>query len=347
MTITGNDLFGSLSPDQDLVLPAQPGDPEMRESTSVWLYEESGAFGFPRFGIEAEGHRWQDRLFQGAFTFPDGRALNGSGNGPAPSPFDDEGRPAIIGAGPLTFRCIEPFRRWTMTYDGTALEGHVTEQIAGTFGHRGSTPVRLHVDMTMVTPAWVQELSSDISSMSQIARENAEAMGLGYRFEHHLRAVGTFEIDGKSYEFKGSGTRIHRQSTRRLGGFYGHSWTSAVFPNGDAFGCLVYPPRPETGDDYSYNDAVIYKDGRLYKARAITAPLLQRIVPSGDEFTIELESELGRTVIEGKTALSSFKLNHPIEGFNLQQGGAEFRWGDQRAFGMVERSSPANRTVFA
>ena len=35
-------------------------------------------------------------------------------------------------------------------------------------------------------------------------------MGLGYRFEHHFRAQGVWEIDGTRRDFKAVGTRIHR-----------------------------------------------------------------------------------------------------------------------------------------
>ena len=63
---------GGLAPEKDLVFPAQPGDAQMRESVSVWLYEENGAFGFPRMGIEAEAANWNHRRLQAAFTFPDG-----------------------------------------------------------------------------------------------------------------------------------------------------------------------------------------------------------------------------------------------------------------------------------
>ena len=346
MTAAPEDLTGGLSPEQDLVFPTRPDEPEMRESVSVWLYEENGAFGFPRMGIEAEAESWDDRRLQAAFTFPDGRALNGAANGAPPSALDEDGRPTIIGAGPLTFRCLEPFRRWTMTYDGQALDGDVREQIAGTYGRRGSKPIRLHVEMTMVTPAWVQQTAIDTSGMSQIERDNATAMGLGYRFEHHLRAKGRYEIDGRSYEFNGQGTRIHRQSIRRLEGFYGHCWLSAVFPNGDAFGSLAYPPREGSDGEYSYNDAVVFKDGRLYPARIVRAPFLRRITPKGDEFILELESELGRTVIEGVTALNTFRIGNPdIGGLNLQQGGALYRWGDQTAYGMVERSTHESLTT--
>jgi hypothetical protein len=346
MASTTDNLTGGLAPEKDLVFPTQPTEPEMRESVSVWLFEENGAFGFPRMGIEAEATSWNDRRLQAAFTFPDGRALNGAARGAPPSAIDAEGQPTIIGAGPLSFRCVKPFRQWTMTYDGPALEGTVQEQISRSYGKRGSKSIKLHVEMTMVTPAWVQENNID-SNMSQVARDNAAAMGLGYRFEHHFRAVGTYEIDGNTHEFKGQGTRIHRQSIRRLEGFYGHCWLSAVFPDGSAFGSLAYPPREGSSGEYSYNDAVIYKNGRLYQARIIRAPFLRRIVPSGDEMVLELESELGRTVIEATTALTTFRVGNPdIGGLNLQQGGALFRWGNQKAYGMCERSSHESLTTF-
>ena len=345
MATTINALSGGLDPEKDLVLPAQPTEPEMRESVSVWLFEESGAFGFPRMGIEAEAGCWDDRRLQAAFTFPDGRALNGAARGAPPSAMDAEGRPTIIGAGPLTFRCVEPFRRWTMAYEGNALDGLVQEQIDKSYGKRGSKPIKLQVDMTMVTPAWVQETRID-PNMSETEKANAGAMGIGYRFEHHLRAVGTYEIDGKTYQFKGVGTRIHRQSIRRLEGFFGHCWLSAVFPDGSAFGSLAYPPREGSNGEYSYNDAVIYKNGRLFPARIIQAPFLRRIVPSGDEMVLELESDLGRTVIEGTTALNTFRIGNPdIGGLNLQQGGALFRWDGQQAYGMCERSTHESLTT--
>src|SRR3546814_9071166 len=79
----------------------------------------------------------------------------------------------------------------------------------------------------MATPAWGQAFSSDTSKMSAQEAANAQAMGLGYRFEHHFRAQGTLEIDGRRRDFRGTGTRIHRQSIRRLDGFFGPCWLSA------------------------------------------------------------------------------------------------------------------------
>lgn len=345
MTLGFDALSAGLAPVKDLVLPGQPEHPEMRESVSIWMFEENGAFAFPRMGIEAESASWNNRRLQGNFSFADGRVLNGAGVGPAPPAIDAEGRPTIIGAGPLTFRCIEPFRRWSVTFDGPVIDGHISEQIEGKLKTRKpTTAVRLQAEMTMATPAWVQEVSGDLASMSEKDAANAQAMGLGHRFEHHFRAQGTFEIDGRKLNFKGTGTRIHRQSIRRLDGFVGHCWLSALFPDGRAFGCLVYPPLADGTE--RYNDAVIYQNGRMIPARVVKTPFLRRIVFAGDDVSVELESELGLTRIAGVTALSTFRVGNPdIGGLNLQQGAALFTWDGQRAYGMVERSSHESLTT--
>jgi len=347
MSIEMEKLSGGLALEKDLVLPGKPDDPELRESVSVWLFEENGAFAMPRTGIEAEASSWEDRRLQANFAFANGRVLNGAGRGPVPSAIGPDGRPTVIGAGALTFRCVEPFRRWAVTFDGPALDGHVSEQIDGSFKTRRPTPtqVRLEAEMIMTTPAWVQEFSADIANMTEKEAANAQAMGLGYRLEHHFRAQGILEIDGEKRDFRGTGTRIHRQSIRRLEGFTGHCWLSALFPDGRAFGCLAYPPPPGSSD-YSYNDAVIYQDGKLITARIAKAPFLRRIVAHGDDVSVELESELGTTRIKGATALSTFRINNPdMGGLNLQQGGALFTWDGQSAYGMVERSSHESLTT--
>ena len=338
---------GGLAPDQDLVLPAPPQDPEMRESVSVWLFDDAGRFAFPRMGIEAEGHSWDNRRVQGNFAFADGRVLNGAGMGAAHSPTGPDGEPTILGAGPIRFRCVAPFQRWTMHWHGSARDGSVDQQIHGGFGAGGTTvDVALDVEMEMVTPAWVQDNATDTSQMSEIEQANAAAMGLGYRLEHHFLATGSYRVGGETFAFSGRGTRIHRQSVRSLTGFFGHCWLSAVFPNGDAFGCIAYPPREGSGDAYSYNDAILFKGGRMIPAKIAKAPFLRRIVAQGDDVTVELDSELGRTVIAGRTALSTFRIGNPdIGGLNLQQSGALFEWDGQQAYGMVERSTHESLTT--
>lgn len=336
---------GGLAPEKDLVLPGQPANPELRESVSLWLFEENGSFGFPRLGIEAEASSWDNRLYQANFAFAGGRVLNGSGRGPAHAPLDADGRPAVLGAGPLRFECLEPFRRWRVRFDGTAVDGQVAQQIARTLDPDRRTPLRFEAELSMVTPAWVQDNSPEqLARMSPAERIDAQSMGIGHRIEHLFRAEGRLQIDGAERAFKAVGSRIHRQSVRPLGGFRGHCWQSAVFPDGRAFGFIAYPPA----DDGSppYNEGYVYQDGRMHKARAVQTPWLRRIVGEGDDVSLELESDLGVTRIAGLSGLSTFRVGNPdIGGLNLHQGGALYRWGGQRAWGMIERSSPEQLTT--
>lgn len=338
MAISLDELRNGFAVEQDLVLPGQPENPEKRESMSIWMFDERGAFGFPRMGIEAEASSWDSRLFQANFAFADGRILNGAGRGPASSPLDKSGKPAVLNAGAVTFRCIEPFRRWAITFNGPALDGHVSQQIAKTLDPLKKIPVRLEAEAVMATPAWGQ------LNAEKDASPEAEFMGLGYRFEHLFRAVGVFHVDGKAYPFKGTGLRIHRQSIRRLEGFSGHCWQSALFPDGRAFGYIAYPPKPDGAE--TYNEGYIYQDGKMHPAKVVKAPWLRRIVNCGDDVSCELESVLGRTCIEGSTALSTFRVGNPdIGGLNLQQSGVLYRWDGQSAYGMIERSAHESLTT--
>jgi prepilin-type processing-associated H-X9-DG protein len=313
---------------------------------SLWFIEENGQFGFPRSGIEAEAKCWDDRMFQANIAFADGRVLIGPGRGAPPSPIDADGKASIIGAGPITFQCIEPFKRWTATFDGDAADGHVRDQMAGKLDQTRRSPVKFDIDMVMATPAWVQDnAATDLSKLSDAERADAESMGIGYRFEHLFRATGSFTVDGTTHAFKGTGLRIHRQSARPLGGFRGHCWQSCLFPSGKAFGYIAYPPRDD--GSVTYNEGYIFEGGRMIPARVVDAPWLRRVVPSGDTVSLTLESERGLTRIEGETVLSTFRIGNPdIGGMHLQQSGVRYTWGDETAYGMIERSDQVDLISF-
>ena len=322
-----------MAPERDLVFATRPDDPEMRESVSLWFFDDSGTFAAPRVGIEAEAASWHDRLFQANFAGAGGRVLVGPGRGASPSPIDQAGQPTIIGAGPVTFRCLEPFRRWIASFDGDAADGDVRDQIAGELDQRRRTRLGFDIEMTMAAPAWGQEMSGP----------SAEAgfMGVGYRFEQLFRATGTLHLDGETRSLRGTGLRIHRQSVRKLEGFWGHCWQSAVFPDGRAFGYIAYPPR-EDGQP-TYNEGYIWTGERMIVARVIQAPWLRRIVADGDDASLVLESELGETAIRGTTLLSTFRVGNPDMGGGLdaQQTGVRYEWDGHVAIGMMERSSEA------
>lgn len=344
MTISDTLMMGGLTPEHDLVFPAQPTDPDMRESTSMWLYEENGRFGFPRFGIEAEASSWNNRRVQGNFAMQGGRIMNGAGMGAAHSPFGPDGRPTILGAGPLACRCIQPFRKWVSTWDGTVVDGTVDQQITKSLDPNNRIPVKFDIELTMVAPAWVQDNSpGKVAQMSEADAIEAGNMGIGWRFEQLVRGQGTFTVDGTTHEFRATGLRIKRQSVRPLAGFRGHCWQSAGFPDGSGFGYIAYPPRP---DGSQFNEGYLYQNGKMYPAKAIKIPWLRRIIAEGDDCSLELESELGITCITAVSALSTFRVGNPdIGGLNLHQGGVKYAWGSQTAYGMIERSSHESLTT--
>ena len=85
----------------------------------------------------------------------------------------------------------------------------------------------------------------------------------------------------------------------------------------------------------------------MLPARVVDAPWLRRVVHSGDDVSLTLESELGLSRIEGVTALSTFRIGNPdINGLNLQQSGVRYSWGNEMAYGMIERSDQASLMTF-
>jgi len=337
--------FGDLEPELDgQMLPGKPTDPEMRESASIWLFEENGAFAFPRIGIEAVGAVWENHRYDCNFAFAGGRILRQSKRGPTHPSTN-----GVLGAGGLSFECIEPFRKWRVRFDDEAYDGRIEDQIAGQFRVFADsevdpalrrTPLKFDVELTMATPGWTQDLRPDrLAGMTEAERIDAGLMGYGWRVEHCFRGEGELTIDGTTRSFRAVGNRIHRQSVRPMGAFRGHCWQAAVFPDGRAFGYCAYPPRE---DGSTYNDGYIYQDGKMYQARATKIPFLRNIMPQGDDVSLELESELGTTRIEGVTTLATFHLGNPgVNGMNNNQGGARYTWDGQSTYGMIERSSPA------
>ena len=348
MHISLKQMTNGLTPEHDFFFPEQPQNPEMRESTSMWIFEENGEFGFPRIGIEAEAHSWDNRLYHANFNLGDGRILIGGGRGAAPSPFDADGRPTILGAGPLSFHCIEPFRRWLLSYEGTAAEGTVAQQMEGPLSSDKQVPVKLELELTMETPAWVQDNSPErVAKMSEAERADAQSMGIGWRLEHLCRGKGILTVDGNTREFNAVGSRIKRQSIRPLNTFRGHCWQSALFPDGRAFGYIAYPP--DQSGNIPYNEGYIFQGGIMYPARATRIPFLRQIIEEGDDVSLELESKLGVARIGGSTLLSTFRVNNPemaalgAAGFSLQQSGARYTWDGMTSYGMIERSSTAEQ----
>ena len=333
---TTDDWRAGLAPERDFFLAA-PSDCEwQREGTSFWLFDQEGAFAIPRFGVEAQAHTWEERRYQ-ASVVADGLVVRDGGSARMHPTIDAAGQPAILGAGPLRMRCIEPFRRWHVRYEGTPLATDVAAHIAGTADEGRRIALRFEFELTMATPIWLQDHSPvEFAKFGRGQRWGALSVGLGWRFEQMLRGEGELSVDGAARTASVVGSRVKRRSVRTDGMFLrGHCWQTAVFPDDRAFGYMVYPPDDQGNEGWS--SGFIYLDGRMYPAKPVQIPWLSGGRNASTDCSVALESELGVTRIEGTTM-------HPVHGeflgFDLQQGGPRYRWDGQSTYGMLERTAP-------
>ncbi|HWT47724.1 MAG TPA: hypothetical protein VN255_03780, partial [Mycobacterium sp.] len=256
-------------------------------------------------------------------------------------------------AGGLVFRCIEPFTTWSMSYDGPAAQTSSADLIKG----KKDGPlvdIGFHVKAAMAVPPWVQgALQSDAGARLKTSVEG-DLMG-GPRYEQLFTATGTFRAPGEQRSFTGSGLRIRRTGVRKLAGFWGHCWQSAVFPSGRAFGYIAYPPRAD--GQPTFNEGYIFTgDGGLVAARAVQAPWLTRLRSPAEDVSLVLETAEGAAEIVGTTVFSTHDIHHDDDMYSmhalkhempsfpaLQQAGVRYEWDGEETYGMLERSNPLDK----
>jgi hypothetical protein len=339
------DLTGGLDPEREFLCATQPADAELRESVNMWAWDDGATIGMPRIGVEAVADQWDTHDIQINLAFADGRVLNVFDRGAVHDRLGPDGRPRILGAGPLSFELLEPFTHWRARIDGSALQTSAQAQIDGWLPGSGAepVPVELDLDIRSAAPPWECGTLREEVGRVLATQEEGDLMG-GPRFEQLFRATGSLRVGDDHHEIRGGGLRIRRSGVRRLATFWGHAWQSAVFPSGRAFGCNVYPPRAD--GKVTFNEGYLYEgDGELIPARVVEAPWLRRLQPSGEEVVVVLESASGTTTIRGETTLSTFMVMPPEVGggLHLQQTIVRYEWDGETAIGMLERSTPFDR----
>lgn len=347
----GVDLTGGLDDEREFVFATQPDDPEMRESVNAWIWDAGSDVGMPRIGIEAVADQWDTHDAQVNIALGGGRVLNLFEAGKVHDPLGPDGAPRVLGAGPLSFELVEPFRHWRLRLDGVAIERTVHDQIAGTPPPGGpGVPVDIEIDLHAAVPPW--ENGGLLPEAKRVLDDQDEGglMG-GPRFEQLARATGRARVGDVEYAIDGGALRVRRRGVRRLGTFRGHAWQSALFPDGRAFGYIVYPERDDGLP--TYNEGYVFDgDGGLTPARVVEAPWLRRLQPAGDDVPVVLETAAGRVRIEGTSILSTFMVMGGVgpgtEGFPvLQQAIVRYTWDGATANGMLERSMPSDRVARA
>ena len=350
------DLTGGIDPHREEMLAECPADPEMRDSVSFWVFDDHGEIGLPRIGIEAVGANWTNHGVQANVAFPDGTVYRLRSDAPSVPATGAEGRPTVLGAGPLTFRCVEPFAAWSMDFDGEMTQTSTAQLVSGDID--GPTvPVQFEVQASMAVPPWEQGALSAKARSLLADSVDGQLMG-GDRYEQLFRATGSVTVDGNRQEFNGTGLRIRRTGVRHLAEFRGHAWQTALFPSGRAFGYIAYPPRDD--GESTFNEGYVFDgDGELVPATVVEAPWFTSIEPLGQDVSLVLQTERGLTRIHGETVIATFDIHHKDKTFSvgalldehknfpaLQQAGVRYTWDGEVAYGMIERSNLIGKITF-
>lgn len=339
------DLSGGLDVTREHVFAQCPEQDGMRDAVNMWVSDDCGVVGLPRFAVEALAPGWDRHDLSVNIAYPDGRVLSVRDSGDAHATAGPDGKPTVFGAGPLQLRCIEPFRRWDISFNGLGEPMTTEQQMNGALPGKGKlVDVEFHIETTMAVPPWIQGAMSEEAAGLLNSGVEGELMG-GDRFEQLFRATGTLWVADRVHTFSGSGLRIKRQGIRNIQEFCGHCWQSALFPSGRGFGYNAYPPRDDGMP--TYNEGFIFDgDGELIPARVVKAPWLRTLTPYGDDVSLVLETARGGVAIEGETFVSTFAMGRPDMPPNfpvLQQTGVRYRWDGEETYGMMERSSRKDR----
>jgi hypothetical protein len=338
------DFTGGVDIQREYVLAQCPAIAQTRDAVNVWIENRDSAFGM-RIGIEALAPGWDAHEFWLDIAFADGRVISAREFGKTHPAIGPEGLPTIRAAGPLWFRCTEPFRTWTVSFKDRAPTISTLDLINGTIPTEPAlVDVEFEIEMTMAAPPWVP--GSLLAEAGQILNSGIQGEYMSPRYEQLFRAAGTMCVGGERFTVNANGLRIRRQGVRKFEGFWGHCWQSALFPSGRAFGYNAYPPRADGKP--SYNEGYVFDgDGVLKPARAVEIPWMTRLVPSGDPVPLVLQTADGFVSIAGETfvntrsrgGVTALPHDFPI----VQQAHARYSWNGEETVGMVERSTPPSK----
>jgi hypothetical protein len=185
------------------------------------------------------------------------------------------------GAG-VTYRCDEPFAKWTKTFNGAA------RLISGDGIRSATVPDGQHVAAELALTFEATSPAFDIGNL------DGQSWGSSH-YHQHCRVSGRVAYDGEGVEFDGIGLRDHSWGPRDITRFAGSEWVTGQFPSGWNFSAFV-------GRNLDGGNVAFANRGDAGQVRAATitdpAPQLTAIDQMGEGFTFGLEGEGGPVEIE-------------------------------------------------
>jgi hypothetical protein len=336
------DLSTGLSPTKESVLAVRPDVAHWSENLAWAFYDPVRDLGFwLHLGtMPGDWGIWEDRVLvamptdQGVFTQ---RSYLRT---------PPERRP---GAANLVAECLEPFRRWRVTFDGFAVRVQYERMRTGIVTDGLQEQLSFELEITSEVPVW------DMHAAATHETGRGSMAEQGWASEHYeqaIRAVGTTHLPSGEVAVDATGWRDHSRGPRGPGTgkpWFGHVIMGAYLPGSRrAVGLCSYygaDGRPSLEGGY------LVQDGVLHHAQVLEAPRLTRLQRDRERLRFGLRSELGDLHVDAVTATSLFTmLRYSRQCYGIDPTGelgmvfvhafARWEWDGEPATLYVERSDP-------
>jgi hypothetical protein len=279
------DYSSGLSPAREAMIAEMPSEPFWTENIMFALYDETADVGFWLHlgSIANDWGMWEDRTI---VSLPgDEGVLHMAAYHLTPQ----ERKPA---GSNLAFKCIEPFRRWKITFDGFAWLHSNSSMAAGVSAQGPRRRLAFELDVECASPVW----DAQTSAHSATGKGGMDTQSWAKEhYEQLFRTTGRMTLDGKDTPIRGTGWRDHSRGPRGGGGgdpWGGHMIAGCIFPSGRSF---IFSRYYRTDGRINLEGGCVFdSDGVFHHVEVVTAPRLEALQMSGEELPFELKWSGGR-----------------------------------------------------
>lgn len=287
------DFSSGLDPAREQIVDREPEIPFWTENLLFCPYDpKTGIGGWLHLGsVPNDWGMWEDRVL---LCLPGDEGVLSMWGYTRPSQAD---KPA--GAN-LSARCIEPFRKWKVSFDGYADHVPNVDMQAGMARHGVRVRLVIDLDVEAIMPVYDYSLATSGGGKGGMDSQNWAKQ----HYEQMYTAKGTITVGAKTYPYDGFGWRDHSQGprggnsedNREEEGVLGDAWgghviAGAVFPSGRT---LLVSRFWRPDGTINLDAGCIYEpSGELIYAQVLEAPRLTELQWQGEKLPIRLGWEGG------------------------------------------------------
>jgi hypothetical protein len=340
--MTQHDWSSGLAPEKEYATAVAPTEPFWSENLLFAGYDPASDLGFwLHLGtVPNDWSMWEDRVI---LRLPGDQGVLSMWAYYRTAP---DRKPA--GAN-LAFECLEPYRRWRVTFDGFAQHISNADMAAGLAPDGPRKRLKIDLEVVCATPVW------DAQTSAKSAHGKGDMNSQSWAKEHYeqlWRASGVVTVADEAIAFNGTGWRDHSRGPR--GGatadpWGGHVILGCLFPSGRGVILSRYW-RPDGAINLE-GGCVVDPDGTFHHARVIEAPRLTTLELAGEHLPIAFAWPGGEARLTMRTDCSIWTamqkqlaigkdLSGPGLMYVLNFGPCE--WDGETGYVYIERSDPLN-----